>query len=88
MKKQQKEIEQKRRLASSLNGSREVQEAENVQKAKEKAEKAQERTGTKRTVNSGTRERAGQRTRRKKMLGDMDENMNTDVCCVCYGSYL
>ena len=22
------------------------------------------------------------------MLGYMDENINTDVCCMCYGSYL
>ena len=101
LKKQQKEAEQKRkaeekaRRLTEREAEKAKKQAEKAQKAKEKVEKckekaqkekAQERAGTKRQADSGTR--ACQRTKRKRLLGDMDEDINTEICCVCYGTYL
>ena len=101
LKKQQKEAEQKRRAEEKARrltereAEKAKKQAEKAQKAKEKVEKckekaqkekAQERAGTKRQADSGTR--ACQRTKRKRLLGDMDEDINTEICCVCYGTYL
>ena len=103
LKKQQKEVEQKRKAEEKARklAEREAEkarkQAEKVQKEKEKAEKAKEKAqkektkekaGTKRQADSGISERACQHTKRKRLLGEMDETINTEVCCVCYGAYL
>ena len=101
MKKQQKEQEQKRKAEEKARklAKREAEkarkQAEKEEKANKKAEKAKEKTdskkevvGAKRKADSSTSERASQHTKRRRMLGDLDEDISMEVCCVCYGTYL
>ena len=94
LKKQQKEEEQKRKAdekaqkateRQALKAKKEVAKAEKeaarIEQAKNKVHNTPFKAGTKRCcVNEP-------RVTRKKARGDMDATVESDLCCVCFGSY-
>ena len=86
----EREVEKARKETEKAEKAKEKAEKakEKAEKAKEKTEKAPERAGAKRKADSVTSERGCQHPKRKRLLGDMDESINTEVCCVCFGTYL
>ena len=94
LKKQQKEEEQKRKadekarkaterqaLKAKKEAAKAEREAARIEKAKNKVQNIPFKAGTKRCS-------VGEpRVTRKKARGDMDATVESDLCCVCFGSY-
>ena len=94
LKKQQREEEQKRKAEAKARKATERQalkakkeaakaekEAARIEKAKNKVQNTPFKAGSKRCcVNEP-------RVTRKKARGDMDATVESDLCCVCFGSY-
>ena len=74
---------EKARIAAEKEAAETKKAEEKQRKAEEKQSKAQERAALKRKLTSSTEFRPKQ----KKARGDMNESINTDLCCVCFGSY-
>ena len=91
-KKKQREDEQKRKADER---ARKIAERE-AARAKRAAEKAEKETARKKaeTADKSESERpadssvaGGSRPKRSRIQENLDETINADLCCVCFGSY-